>query len=158
MKISIIAAMDGKRGIGKNGELPWHISADLKRFKDLTTDHTVIMGRKTFESIGHPLPNRKNIIVTHNLSYNSMGSQVATSLHDAIEMAKMAGETEVFIIGGGEIFSQAVMFADELYLTIVEGDFGADTFFPDYSEFTHKIVDQDLEEGNYKFKFLILTK
>ena len=158
MKISIIAAMDEKRGIGKNGELPWHISADLKRFKDLTTDHTVIMGRKTFESIGHPLPNRKNIIVTHNLSYNSMGSQVATSLHDAIEMAKMDNETEVFIIGGGEIFSQAVMFADELYLTIVEGDFGADTFFPDYSEFTHKIVDQDLEEGNYKFKFLILTK
>lgn len=158
MKISIIAAMDEKRGIGKNGQIPWHISEDLQRVKKLTTGHTIIMGRKTFESIGHPLPNRKNIIVTHNLSYNSMGSEVAISLHDAIELAKAAGETECFIFGGGDIFAQAIMFADELYLTIVKGDFGADTFFPDYSEFTHKIVDQDLEEGNYKFKFLTLTK
>lgn len=158
MKISIIAAMDEKRGIGKNGELPWHIPADLKRFKDLTTGHTVIMGRKTFESIGHPLPNRKNIILTRNLSFNSMGSQISTSLQEAIQLAKDSGEDEVFIIGGGDIFAQAIMFADELYLTIVKGDFGADIFFPDYSEFTHKIVDQDLEEGDYKFKFLIFTK
>ncbi|MCL5019058.1 MAG: dihydrofolate reductase [Patescibacteria group bacterium] len=158
MKISIIAAMDEKRGIGKNGQIPWHISEDLQRVKKLTTGHTIVMGRKTFESIGHPLPNRKNIIVTHNLSYNSMGCEVAISLHDAIEFAKAAGETECFIFGGGDIFAQAIMFADELYLTIVKGDFGADTFFPDYSEFTHKIVDQDLEEGNYKFKFLILTR
>lgn len=158
MKISIIAAMDSKMGIGKNGQIPWHIAEDLQRVKKLTTGHTIIMGRKTFESIGRPLPNRKNIIVTHNLSYNSMGCEVATSLHDAIELAKVAGETESFIFGGGDIFAQAIIFTDELYLTIVEGDFGADTFFPDYSEFTHKIVDQDLEEGDYRFKFLTLTK
>lgn len=158
MKISIIAAMDSKMGIGKNGQIPWHIAEDLQRVKKLTTGHTIIMGRKTFESIGRPLPNRKNIIVTHNLSYNSMGCEVATSLHDAIELAKAAGETESFIFGGGDIFAQAIIFTDELYLTIVEGDFGADTFFPDYSEFTHKIVDQDLEEGDYRFKFLTLTK
>jgi len=158
MKISIIAAMDSKMGIGKNGKIPWHIAEDLQRVKKLTTGHTIIMGRKTFESIGRPLPNRKNIIVTHNLSYNSMGCEIATSLHDAIELAKAAGETESFIFGGGDIFAQAIIFTDELYLTIVEGDFGADTFFPDYSEFTHKIVDQDLEEGDYRFKFLTLTK
>ena len=150
--------MDSKMGIGKNGQIPWHIAEDLQRVKKLTTGHTIIMGRKTFESIGRPLPNRKNIIVTHNLSYNSMGCEVATSLHDAIELAKAAGETESFIFGGGDIFAQAIIFTDELYLTIVEGDFGADTFFPDYSEFTHKIVDQDLEEGDYRFKFLTLIK
>lgn len=158
MKISIIAAMDEKKGIGKNGQIPWHISEDLQRVKKLTTGHTIIMGRKTFESIGHPLPNRKNIIITHNLSYNSMGSQVATSLHDAIELAKAAGETECFIFGGGDIFAQAIIFADELYLTIVKGDFGADTFFPDYSNFIRKIYEEEKEEGEYKFKFLTLAK
>ena len=158
MKISIIAAMDSKKGIGKNGQIPWHISEDLQRVKKLTTGYTIIMGRKTFESIGHPLPNRKNIIVTHNLSYNSMGSEIATSLHDAINLAKAAGETECFIFGGGDIFAQAIMFADELYLTIVEGDFAADTFFPDYFEFTHKIFEEVNESGSYKYKFLTLTK
>jgi dihydrofolate reductase len=87
-----------------------------------------------------------------------MGGEIATSLHDAIELAKAAGETECFIFGGGDIFAQAIMFTDELYLTIVEGDFAADTFFPDYSEFTHKIFEEEKEEGEYKFKFLILTK
>jgi dihydrofolate reductase len=158
MKISIIAAMDSKKGIGKNGQIPWHISADLQRVKKLTTDHTIIMGRKTFESIGHALPNRKNIIITHNLSYSSMGCEIATSLPDAIELAKAAGETESFIFGGGDIFSQAILFADELYLTIIEGDFGADTFFPDYYEFTHKIFEEEKEEGDYRFKFLTLTR
>ncbi len=158
MKISIIAAIDEKRGIGKDNKLPWHISADLQRFKELTTGHTIIMGRKTFESIGRPLPDRKNIILTHDLSYNSLGCQISTSLKEAIGMAEAAGETEVFIIGGGEVFSQAIIFADQIYLTIVKGDFRADTFFPDYSEFSRKIVDQDLTEGDYKFKFLTLAR
>ena len=150
--------MDEKMGIGKNGKLPWHISADLKRFKQLTMNHTVIMGRKTFESIGQPLPNRRNIIITHNLSYNSMGCQIATSLHDAIEIAKNSGETEVFIVGGGDIFSQSMGLADELYLTIVKGDFGADTFFPDYSDFTHQVFEEEREEGEYQFKFTAFQK
>lgn len=158
MKISMVAAMDSKRGIGKNGQLPWNIPEDLQRVRKLTIGHTIIMGRKTFESIGHPLPNRKNIIVTHNLSYNSMGCEIATSLHDAIELAKAAEETESFIFGGGDIFAQAIIFADELYLTIVEGDFGADTFFPDYSEFTRKIFEEEHESGSYKFKYLTLGR
>ncbi len=158
MKISIIAAMDEKRGIGKNGRIPWHISEDLKRVKKLTTGHTIIMGRKTFESIGRPLPNRINIILTRNLSYNSIGSPIATSLDEAIEMAKSAGESEVFIFRGGDIFNQCIHFADELYLTIVKGDFGTDTFFPDYSNFTRKIYEEEKEEGEYEFKFLTLGK
>ncbi len=158
MKLILIAAFNKKRVIGRDGKIPWHIPEDLQRFKQLTTQHTVLMGRKTFESIGHPLPNRKNIIITHNLSYNSVGGQVATSLHDAIELAKTAGETECFIFGGGDIFAQAIIFAEQLYLTIVEGDFSADTFFPDYSEFTHKIFEEEKEEGEYKFKFLTLTR
>lgn len=158
MKISIIAAMDEKMGIGKNGQLPWSIPEDLQRVRALTKGHTIIMGRKTFESIGHPLPDRRNIIVTHNLSYNSMGCEVATSLHDAIELAKAAQESECFIFGGGDIFAQSIGLADELYLTIVKGDFGADTFFPDYSEFTRKIFEEEHESGNYKFKYLTLGK
>jgi dihydrofolate reductase len=160
MKISIIAAMDSKKGIAKNGQIPWHISEDLQRVKKLTTNHTIIMGRKTFESIGHPLPNRENIIITHNLSYNSMGCEIATSLHDAIEMAESAGESEMFIFGGGQIFQEALdkNLVDELYLTIVDGDYNADIFFPDYPEFTRKIYEEEKEEGEYKFKFLTLGK
>ena len=158
MKISIIAAMDEKRGIGKNGQIPWHISEDLKRVKKITIGHTIILGRKTFESIGHPLSNRINIILTHNASYNSMASPIAISLNEAIGMAKSAGESEVFIFGGGDIFSQGIHFADQLYLTIVKGDFGADIFFPDYSNFTKKIYEEEKEEGVYKFKYLTLGR
>jgi dihydrofolate reductase len=118
------------------------------------------MGRKTFESIGHPLPNRRNIIITHNLSFNSMGCEIATSLHDAIEMAESAGESEMFIFGGGQIFQEALdrNLVDELYLTIVDGDYNADILFPDHAEFNHKIFEEEKEEGEYKFKFLILTR
>ena len=160
MKISIIAAMDSKKGIAKNGQIPWHISEDLHRVKKLTTNHTIIMGRKTFESIGRPLPNRRNIIITHNLSFNSMGCEIATSLHDAIEMAEAAGESEVFIFGGGQIFQEALdsNLVDELYLTIVNGDYNADIFFPDYPEFTRKIYEEEKKAGEYKFKFLTLAK
>ena len=158
MKISMIAAMDSKMGIGKNGTLPWSIPEDLQRVRSLTKGHTIIMGRKTFESIGHPLPDRTNIILTRNLSYNSMGCPIVTSLNEAIRMAKDNGESEVFIFGGGDVFAQGIALADELYLTIVEGDFGADTFFPDYSDFTRKIFEEERQEGNYKYKFLTLTR
>lgn len=158
MKISMIAAMDSKMGIGKNGTLPWSIPEDLQRVRSLTKGHTIIMGRKTFESIGHPLPDRTNIILTRNLSYNSMGCPIVTSLNEAIRMAKDNGESEVFIFGGGDVFAQGIALADELYLTIVEGDFGADTFFPDYSDFTRKIFEEEHQSGKYKYKFLTLGK
>ena len=158
MKISMIAAMDSKMGIGKNGTLPWSIPEDLQRVRSLTKGHTIIMGRKTFESIGHPLPDRTNIILTRNLSYNSMGCPIVTSLNEAIEMAKDNGESEVFIFGGGDVFAQGIALADELYLTIVEGDFGADTFFPDYSDFTRKIFEEEHQSGEYRYKYLTLGR
>lgn len=129
MTISIIAAIGPKRELGKNNRLLWHIPEDLKRFKKITNGHTVIMGRKTFESIGKPLPNRTNIIVTRDGNFTAANYLVTHSLNEAIEMAKKHGETEAFIIGGGQIYEQAIGIADKLYLTIVKGDFTADTFF-----------------------------
>lgn len=162
--ISIIAALDSKRGIGKNGKLPWHISDDLKRFKELTNGHTIIMGRKTFESIGRPLPNRYNIVITRDAGFKiydlreSSDFAIVSSLEEGIEKAQgIPNKSEVFIIGGGQIYKEALdkNLVNKLYLTLVEGDFGADTFFPDYSNF--EVVSE--EEGKfeeYKYKFVNL--
>lgn len=159
MKISIIVAMDEKRGIGKNNGLMWHIPGELPRFKNLTTDHSVIMGRKTFESIGKPLPNRTNIIVTQNPTFKAENCTLANSIDEAIEIAKTEpGSDEIFIIGGGQIYTQALAKADRLYLTLVEGDFGADTFFPDYSMFRKVISEESYESGGYKYRLLTLEK
>lgn len=158
--ISIIAAIDEKRGIGKNGQLPWHISEDLKRFKEITSGHTVIMGRKTFESIGKPLPNRKNIVISRNLLlpdisiYQAKDINVANSLDEALGIAK----GEVFIIGGGQVYAEAITKADKLYLTQVEGDFNCDTFFPDYSQFSKETFIGAGEENGIRYKFLELEK
>src|SRR5262245_43668107 len=111
MIVSIIAAMDKKRGIGVDNKLPWRLSADLKRFRELTMGHHIIVGRKTFESIGRPLPGRRMIIVTHNLSYAAEGGDVAHTVEDAIELARARGETEVFVCGGAEIYAQAITLA-----------------------------------------------
>ena len=133
--ISIIAAIDDKRGLGRDGKLLWQIPEDLKRFKRITLGYAVIMGRKTFESIGQPLPERLNIIVTRDRNYQVADCMVCHSLSEAIHEAKSKDQKEIFIIGGGEIYQQAIGTADKLYLTLIKGDFGADTFFPDYSDF-----------------------
>ena len=171
MKISIVAAMDDKNGIGKGNDLLFRISEDFERMKKLTLGHPIVMGRKTFESIGRVLPGRTNIIVTKNQDFQpptpaktSAGRQncvVAHSLEKGIELAKKSpGAEEIFIFGGGQIFKEALEknLVDTLYLTLVEGDFDADTFFPDYSEFTHKILEEERESGKYKYKFLTLGK
>ena len=132
MIISIIVAMDEQRGIGKEGRLPWHLSADLKRFKRLTMGHHLIMGRKTHESIGRPLPGRTMIVITRNRSYAAEGCLIAASLKAAIAIAEKGGETEAFIAGGGQIFTQALEFADRIYLTLVHTVVKADVFFPEY--------------------------
>lgn len=153
--ISIIAALDEKRGIGKMGKLPWHLSEDLKRFKEITSGHTVIMGRKTFESIGKALPNRENIVVTSNPEFLAEGVLIVHTLQDAFEKAK----GDVFIIGGGQVFYETLQRADKLYLTLVEGDFSCDAFFPDYSEiFTKETFLGAGEENGIKYKFLELEK
>lgn len=158
MKISIIAALDEKRGIGKNNQLPWHISEDLKRFKEITTGHTVIMGRKTFESIGKPLPNRYNIIITSQLKNLDGAIKDLIFVSSLDEALRQAQGKDVFIIGGGQVYAQAIEKADKLYLTKVEGDFGCDTFFPDYSEFQNENFIGAGEVNGIKYKFLEFEK
>ena len=127
MKLVIIAALSKNRVIGKNGKLPWHIPEDLKRFKLLTTGHTVLMGRKTFESLGKPLPNRRNVVLTSTELPNVETYPILAHALQALEKEKT-----VFVIGGGEIFAQLIEHVDEMYLTIVEKEYEGDTFFPPY--------------------------
>ncbi len=156
MKINIIAAIGPNRELGKDNKLLWHISEDLKRFKDLTMGKVVIMGRKTYESLKKPLSNRINIIITRNQNYKIDKCLVVNSLEEAMEKSKTSGEA--FIIGGGEIYKQALPYAQKLYLTIVEGQFEADTFFPDYSEFKKIVFQRKGESNGYKYTFLELVR
>jgi dihydrofolate reductase len=155
--ISIICAVAEKnRAIGKDNKLLWNLPTDLAHFKKLTSGHPIVMGQKTFESIGRPLPNRTNIIVTLDKEFSADGCQIFHSIPEAIEYAKNLDD-EVFIIGGGSIYKQTIDLADRLYLTLVEGDFEADTFFPDFSNF--KIISEEKEEsGGYKYKYAILER
>lgn len=150
-KISIVVAVSKNGAIGKGNDLLFKIKDDLKRFKALTKGHPIIMGRKTFESIGRPLPERTNFVITHNPNFKSEGVIVVHSIEEAINQATLfdghhpadilqdgahqAGE--IFIIGGGEIYKQGLPYTDKLYLTIVDSDAKGDVFFPDWrKEFT----------------------
>jgi dihydrofolate reductase len=127
--------MDEEQGIGKGGRVPWRLSDDLRRFKALTMGHHLIVGRKTWESIGRPLPGRRLVIVTRNPGYRPLNCPdcvVANSLQTALDVARRAGETEAFIGGGGEIYAQALHLADRLYLTTVHTRAGCDVFFPEF--------------------------
>ena len=127
MKLIIIAALNRKRVIGKDGKLPWHISDDLKRIKRLTTGHTILMGRRTFESLGKPLPNRRNVVLTSKPIDNV---ETYATIPEALEA--LENEERVFVFGGGELFRQFLEKADEWLLTIVDQDAEGDTFFPPY--------------------------
>lgn len=159
--ISIIVAVDEKRGIGKNNDLLFRIPEDFKRLKTVSNGHPIIMGKRTFESIGRLLPNRTNIIVTRNIGFHFEGAVVAHSLEEAIEKAKVSeGNDEIFVFGGGQLFKEAIEkdIVDRLYVTFVKGDYSADTFFPDYSQFT-KILQKEEKEGDgYAYTFLTLEK
>lgn len=161
MKLSIIVAVAGKkRVIGKKGSLPWYIPDELKRFKQITMGHPIIMGRKTHESIGKVLPGRSNIIITHDSNYLVEGAVVAHSLEEAIKQARnQPGNDEIFVIGGGEIYKQALPIANKIYLTYIDKEVAGDTFFPDYSEFKKVVSESDWQdyEGN-KYKFLELER
>ena len=157
-KISIIAAIGKNRELGKDNQLLWHIPEDLKRFKKLTLNHPVIMGRTTYESLGKPLPDRTNIVVSRNQKLKIKGCQIANSLEEAINKAKMIDRYEIFIIGGGQIYREAINLADRLYLTIINASSPADTFFPDYSGFKKIISSQKGNSQNLMFTFRILEK
>src|SRR3989344_1236243 len=126
---AIVVAMDKNRLIGANGKLPWHLPSDLKHFRELTMGHVIIMGRKTFESIGKPLIGRANVVITRQKNYQRPGIVVHHSLEDALIV--FADSEKIFIIGGGEIYREALPFVDTLYLTLVLGEFTGDTYFPE---------------------------
>ncbi|MEK3977585.1 dihydrofolate reductase [Psychrobacillus sp. FSL K6-2836] len=131
--ISLIVAHDPNRVIGFENKMPWHIPGDLAYFKETTMDKAMVMGRKTFESIGRVLPGRKNIIVTRNDDYHVDGAEVVTDLTKAIEMAT-AHHEEVMVIGGEQIFRAILPKADRLYITFIQQTFEGDTFFPQYGD------------------------
>ena len=128
MILSAVVVVDANNGIGKENKLLVHFPADLKRFKKITSGHTVIMGRKTYDSMGKALPNRRNIVISRNPAYKLPDADTTNSLEKAIELANE--ETEVFIIGGSEIFKQALPLLNKVYLTRIDKVFDADTFFP----------------------------
>lgn len=157
----IVAVGEGNRVIGNKGALPWNIPEDLKRFKLLTSGHPVIMGRNTFLSIGRVLPGRTNIVLS-DMPWNDApdGVVVARSLEDAMEKAKSApGSEEVFVIGGGMVYKEALSVADRLYVTLVHGTFMGDVFFPEYEGIFPCIVSREgREEGGYTYEFLVLER
>jgi dihydrofolate reductase len=147
--------MAENRVIGRAGKLPWHLPADLQHFKKLTVDHTVIMGRKTFDEIKHPLANRRNVVISRDPEFQPRGVTVVPSLEEALALG--ATEQEVFVIGGGEIFRLALPRADRLYLTVVHADIPGDTFFPPLDQAGWALEDEERhpadERHAYPFSF-----
>jgi dihydrofolate reductase len=153
-KISIIVAMSENSVIGLNNQLPWHISEDLKNFRKTTLNHCVIMGRKTYESIGKPLKDRRNIVISRSKSLLIDGVEVVNSLDKAISIVD--DSSEIFIIGGEQIYTISLPMATHLYVTKVNGEYKGDAFFPDYIQDEWKeIAREDLiSESSLKFSFL----
>ena len=162
MIVSQLVAMDERRGIGKQGRLPWRLSTDLKRFRQLTMGHHIVVGRKTFESIGKPLAGRQMIILTRDASYKAAGCFTVQSITAALELARTQGETELFICGGAEVYAQTLDLAERLYLTEVHADCDADTFFPEFNrdEWIEQSSEPHIadEKNEYPFTFLVLVK
>lgn len=157
-KISIIVAIAKNRTIGHGNKLLWNIPEDMKYFRETTRGHAVIMGRKTFESIGRPLPNRLNIVITRDQSFTAEGVTVCHSLEEALDLARQKEKDEVFVIGGAQIYKQALPFTDRLYLTVVHKDFEGDAFFPEHTEFTKIVSQKDSRDANLEYTFLVLER
>ena len=155
-ELTIIAAASTNNVIGFDNKLIWNIPKDLKRFKELTQGHSVIMGRKTFESLPSPLPNRRNIVVTRNKDYSPEGIEVFSSIEDAIDACRE--DLQPFIIGGGEIYSQTINLVDKIELTRVYKDYQGDAFFPDIPldnfELANELVNYLDDDNGTKYSFL----
>ena len=160
MIVTIVVAIGENNAIGKNNELLWYLPKDLRHFKTITKGHTVIMGRKTFESVGKPLPNRRNIIITRNTDLAIEGTEVVHTLEDALELCKQ--DEEVFIIGGAEIYKIAMPHTDKIYLTVVHENFEADAFFPeiDHNLWLETASEKHLpdDKNNLSFTFSTLER
>lgn len=160
MIISLVAAAAENNIIGKENALPWRLPADLKFFKNLTMGHTMIMGRKTFQSVGKPLPGRKTIIITRDRSFAAEGCIVLGSLSEAFEYCK--NEEEIFVVGGAEIYHQSLPLSDKIYLTRVHGIFAGDTYFPEippneWKELSREEFRAD-EKNIYPYSFIQYTR
>lgn len=158
--LALIVAVGENNEIGKNGRMPWHLPADLKHFKSLTLGKPIIMGRRTFEAIGKPLPQRRNIVVSRNPAWHALGCETTASLADALVLA--AGTPEIMLIGGGELYREALPRAQRIYLTRVHASFDADTFFPvldiaDWKEITRAKYAAD-EPNPYAYSFITLER
>lgn len=158
MIISLIAAMSRNRVIGKNNTLPWNLPEDMKRFREITSGKPVVMGRKTFESIGKPLPKRTNIIITRDKNYKQDGCIVVHSADDSLKAAK--GSEEIMIIGGEQIFREFLPRADKMYLTFIDEDFEGDAYFPEYNkhEWTEVHREENKSSDGLKYSFVDLER
>jgi dihydrofolate reductase len=158
--LELVVAVDEQGGIGKNNQLLWHLPADLKHFKEITTGHPIIMGRKTYDSIGRALPNRRNIVISRQADLRIEGVEIADSLNNAIALA--GNENKAFIIGGAEIFKQAMPFISTIHLTIVHHIFEADTFFEKPDPSTWEAIETEThqadEKNAYSYTFITYKK
>lgn len=155
--IKIIVAISKNRVIGDSNKLIWHLPSDLKRFKEVTTGHPIIMGRKTYQSIGRLLPNRRNIIVTRDQNYQVDGCEVVNSIEEAL----MLTNNDCFIIGGGEIYKQTLHIADQIYMTEVDAEFEGDTTFPELNKAWYISKKEDFvsdEKNPYNYSFVFYEK
>jgi len=156
-KVTLIAAMDEKRVLGKNNQLIWHLTEDLKRFKQLTTGHAIIMGRKTFESLPKALPNRHNIVISHNPNYSREGITVCHSIEEGLECAHE--DPQPFVIGGGQIYQQAIGLASAMVLTLIHAQFDGDVFFPKINPNEWTIVKEEkMESSDFNYSFITYHK
>lgn len=164
-RISIIAAIDEKGGIGKNNKIPWHIRKDLIRLRDMTRNRLVILGRNSYESMagyydisGREMPAREYIVLTKNKDFKSerKNTFTATSIKAVLDRIEKSGEKEVFVIGGATIYAQFMKFTDRLYLTTVKGNFNCDTFFPDYSKFKKELFSEKGSDEGIDFVYKVL--
>lgn len=160
MQVSIIAAMDEHRAIGIKNQLPWHLPADLKHFKNLTIHKPIVMGRKTFESIGKALPDRTNIVVSRNANFQASGCYVRHSLKEALNHLEQVAE--VMIIGGANVFKEALPISNRMYLTFIHHQFEADSFFPKWNEHEWQEIYRENhaadEKNIYSFSFVTLER
>lgn len=164
LRLSILVAMARNRVIGQDNRLPWHLSADLKHFKSLTTGHIIIMGRKTYESIGRPLPGRTNIVITRQKNFKAIGATIVHSVENALQACKQVStlNQEHFIIGGAEIFQQTLKICQRMYITEIQRDFEGDTFFPEFDPNDWKETQRDKhysdQDNNIEYHFIVLDR
>lgn len=154
--ISLIVAHDKNYVIGLNNDMPWHLPGDLAYFKRVTMGKPIIMGRNTFESIGRALPGRRNIVISRNADYQASGAEVVHSLEEAI--ALVSDQPEIMIIGGQQIFTQALPIADRLYITKIDHEFEGDTFFPEYEGWEQKTITEEHSGDGFTFRYIVYEK